>query len=72
MPIRAVLTGDIINSKDINDKSRIINVLKDIFIDYENIFFFQNPFELFRGDSFQAILKKPNDALRVCLGIVKK
>lgn len=67
MPIRAVLTGDIINSKEINDKSHLISVLKEIFIDNQNLFSFQNPFEIFRGDSFQAILKKPNDALRVCL-----
>ena len=67
MSTRAVLTGDIINSRQIQNKDHLINVLHDIFQDIESRFSPENPFEIFRGDSFQVLFKKPSSSLRVAL-----
>jgi hypothetical protein len=67
MSTRAVLTGDIINSRQIQNKDHLINVLQSIFHDIETRFSPENPFEIFRGDSFQVLFKKPSSSLRVAL-----
>jgi predicted XRE-type DNA-binding protein len=67
MSTRAVLTGDIINSRQIQNKDHLINVLHSIFYDIESRFSPENPFEIFRGDSFQVLFKKPTSSLRVAL-----
>ncbi|MCC7521974.1 MAG: hypothetical protein IT220_10105 [Flavobacteriaceae bacterium] len=67
MSTRAVLTGDIINSRQIQNKDHLINVLHSIFHDIESRFSPENPFEIFRGDSFQVLFKKPTSSLRVAL-----
>ncbi len=67
MSTRAVLTGDIINSRQIQNKDHLINVLHSIFYEIESRFSPENPFEIFRGDSFQVLFKKPTSSLRVAL-----
>lgn len=64
---KVVITGDIIHSKLIADKQNLLENLKIIFNETEAKFKFDNPFELFRGDSFQAVLKQPKYSLRVAL-----
>jgi hypothetical protein len=61
MIIRAVLTGDIVNSTTLNaarDK-KLTHSLIDIFSDQK--------MEFFRGDSFQAYIQEPKQALRLAL-----
>lgn len=64
---KAVITGDIIQSKRIVNKPVFLEKLTHIFNETEAKFKFDNPFEIFRGDSFQAVLKHPKYALRVAL-----
>jgi hypothetical protein len=70
--IRAVITGDIIHSTRMDDKSRkllnkvLAQHLKQLSSDY-NI-----RSEMYRGDSFQCLVSKPQDALRVALLIKTK
>jgi len=58
-----VITGDIVNSSSIKNKNRqqLLAVLKSSFREINNhvIKDKKSSFEIFRGDSFQAILKKP-------------
>ncbi len=59
--IHAVLTGDIVNSTQLEavTEERLLKELGRILQPYA--------FEFFRGDSFQAYLKDPADSLRVAL-----
>lgn len=59
---KAVITGDIVNSREVNS-NRWMTPLKKVFNSIGN-----EPisWEIFRGDSFQLIVE-PNDALRVAL-----
>lgn len=67
MSNRAVLTGDIINSRMIQNKAHLIKTLQKIFSDAEAQLSAETPFEIFRGDSFQVLLKKPSQSLRMAL-----
>lgn len=61
MALQAVLTGDIVNSTKLTAarEAKLSNILVDLFSGHK--------FEFFRGDSFQAYLKKPGEALRLVL-----
>lgn len=61
----AVITGDIIDSKEIENKEHLINSLNNIFQSLESNFSFYYPFEIFRGDSIQGVLKHPKYTLRI-------
>lgn len=63
----AVLTGDIVNSREISDKDFFFSELKSIFKEIESRIAFEKPFEIYRGDSFQAMLKHPKDAVKVAV-----
>jgi hypothetical protein len=67
MKKHAVITGDIVNSRHIEKKELLVATLQTIFNEIENVFTFQNKFEIFRGDSFQSLLKDPKHALRVAI-----
>jgi hypothetical protein len=61
MAIQAVITGDIVNSTRLSaarDK-KLIDILIEIFL--------YNKMEFFRGDSFQAYIKDPAEALQLVL-----
>jgi hypothetical protein len=61
MAIQAVLTGDIVNSTKLNEAKdkKLTNSLISVFIEHK--------MEFFRGDSFQAYIKDPKQALRLAL-----
>ena len=66
--IFAVLTGDIVGSSRLNTEERIImlSILKSSFSEINKIYksnIIESPLEIFRGDSFQVVLSKPENAL---------
>jgi predicted DNA-binding protein YlxM (UPF0122 family) len=66
--IYAVLTGDLIGSSRfrIEEREKVISNLKDSFkmISPDSI---TSPFVIFRGDSFQGVLSRPDEALNAAL-----
>jgi hypothetical protein len=63
MAIQAVLTGDIVNSTKLTaaKEAKLSSTLIEMFVDYDS------KFEFYRGDSFQAYVKNPVNALRLAL-----
>lgn len=61
MAIRAVITSDIVNS------TQISKILEKKIYQKLNLLLKPYVFEFYRGDSFQAFLQDPNNALRVTL-----
>lgn len=59
--LQAVITGDIVNSTLLTEarEKKLVNALKDLFENHK--------MEFFRGDSFQAYVKDPKQALRMAL-----
>ena len=59
--LQAVLTGDIVNSTLLNEakEKKLSNALREVFTGHK--------MEFFRGDSFQAYIKEPAQALRLAL-----
>ncbi len=67
MQLKSVITGDIIKSRDIEDKNLLITTLQNLFNEISEQFSFIESFEIYRGDSFQALLDDPKYALRIAL-----
>jgi hypothetical protein len=70
----AVITGDIVGSSKINQRSELISVLKSSFLSVTTIKdvepdMIRAPFEIHRGDSFQGVLLEPQLALKVAVFI---
>ncbi len=66
----AVLTGDIVKSRTIKGEEieKVINSLKETFHKLnKNILFDKASFQIFRGDSFQAIIPDPELALKAAI-----
>lgn len=67
----AVITGDIVGSKsiDLDERENLLRVLKESFdeINENLIKDVHSTFEIFRGDSFQAVLRKPELSLIVSI-----
>ena len=67
----AVITGDIVKSQNIKDFNRqtLIESLKSSFEEINAQLLQENelPFEIYRGDSFQAVIKQPQIALEIGL-----
>lgn len=61
MAVKAVLTGDIVNSTKLKTvlEKKLVKALQSILSPYQ--------YEFYRGDSFQVLVKKPEEALRVAL-----
>jgi hypothetical protein len=61
MAVQAVLTGDIVNSTKLKKsvEKKLLNLLQGTLAPYQ--------FEFYRGDSFQAYIKKPHEALKTAL-----
>lgn len=76
MSIFAVITGDIVGSSSIikDDRADMLKALKISFneINKEIIKKTKPPFEIYRGDSFQVVLEKPQLSLPVSLLIRAK
>jgi hypothetical protein len=69
----AVVTGDIISSSKFKEKQHehLLSALKSSFRTIEEIWpnIIYAPFGIYRGDSFQGVLSKPEKALHVALVI---
>lgn len=68
----AVLTADLIDSSQYKDEvlEKVLNSLKKEFDQIKNDYGIDNVrFNIYRGDSFQGVLKKPEEALHVALQI---
>ena len=67
----AVITGDIVGFKKftIHERQSIVLLLDGVFRDVTKMLKikFISPFELYRGDSFQGVLKDPKEALKLCI-----
>jgi hypothetical protein len=67
----AVITGDLTNSRLLapTEKKQAIDTLKACFtmLHKKRNITFEKEFEIFRGDSFQCVLRNPANALRVAL-----
>lgn len=64
----AVLTGDIVASRKVRNKGKLLLVLKEAFDQVENqLLNRKGSFELYRGDSFQGVIDNPSDALRAAI-----
>ncbi len=52
-------------------RARLIKTIKEIFKNIDEVFpeIVETPFEIYRGDSFQGVLKDPTKALSVCIFI---
>ena len=70
-----MITGDLVKSGSIiqDDWSNLLSDLKSAFTDIgKTIIGKENSFEIYRGDSFQCLLEKPQDALLIALLIRAK
>lgn len=70
MRIDAVITGDLVKSRKINDADieKVIKSLKDTFDEINRRLLNGNgAFEIFRGDSFQGLIPQPELALLVAI-----
>lgn len=71
--IYAVLTGDVIGSSQFDEmRDKMLLSLKDSFENMKKIVTseeFLCPFEIYRGDSFQGVISRPEAALLIAIGI---
>lgn len=69
----AVVTGDIVGSRRIRggQRDRLLSVLKSSFQGVRHVLSGEvsAPFDMHRGDSFQGVLSRPEDALRAVIHI---
>lgn len=73
MSIKSVITGDIIQSRKIENMDILIADLKKTFsIIQEKLLKEESSLEIYRGDSFQILLNEAHQALRVSLIIKSK
>jgi len=69
-PIMAVLTGDVIQSRKLNNENieKVLDALHRTFKEIqEKILTKESHFEIYRGDSFQVLIHEPHLALKVAL-----
>ncbi len=64
---KAVITGDIIHSKNIEDKLTLRRLMRRLFRELSGQYTFTKDFEIFRGDAFQAVPENPRQALRIAI-----
>lgn len=68
--IKAVLTGDLIESRrlDKDGMEKVLNALHDAFKEIQkNILKKEGHFEIYRGDSFQVLIDEPQLAMKVAI-----
>lgn len=63
MKFVGVITGDIISSAKVVEREVLLSILKEALSGIDNILGTSDSFEIFRGDSFQAIIQEPDKAL---------
>ncbi|WP_240642391.1 hypothetical protein [Nonlabens xiamenensis] len=64
MPMEVIIAGDIVDSQK-NPPELYLEILKSILLKYSRT----NMFQMYRGDSFQAWINKPEDALKAAIEI---
>jgi hypothetical protein len=67
MLIKAVITGDIVHSRRVGDIQLLLTGLKNTIKDIENHLNIEIPFEIYRGDSFQMLIEKPEMAVETAV-----
>ena len=70
MSVDAVITGDLVKSRKINDADieKVIDSLKKTFVEINHqLLNGKGSFEIFRGDSFQGLIPQPQLALLVAI-----
>lgn len=69
MQIQGVITGDIIDSTqiEINMRAELLSVIKDTVADIGKYINSKVEVEIYRGDSFQILISNPIEALRVAI-----
>jgi len=67
MDKKAVLTGDIINSRKVVNKALLLSTMQNLFNELSKQFSIENQFEIYRGDSFQALVSNPKKSLRLAI-----
>ena len=68
--IFAVLTGDLVGSsrfKSEKQRDEVLSILKDSFSKVESSDIIASSFEIHRGDSFQGVLSRPEQALKAAM-----
>ena len=68
--IYAVLTGDLVGSSRVKlekQREEVLSILKDSFDMIESPDIIASHFSIHRGDSFQGVLSKPEEALKVAI-----
>ena len=70
MEIYAVLTGDIVKSRQVSERERMMSELKSVLEDVKDKY--GGEYDLFRGDSFQLLLPSPRLSVTVALIIRSK
>ena len=66
LPQVAVITGDIVNSQQSEERAEWLSALKEYLSQYGDS---PKDWQVYRGDSFQLIVHQPEDAFRVALGL---
>ncbi|NJO91383.1 MAG: hypothetical protein HC831_22275 [Chloroflexia bacterium] len=67
MNFKAVITGDIVHSRRIEDLQALLQVLKKTIPEIEKQLKFKIYFEFYRGDSFQLLINKPEDIIKLAI-----
>jgi hypothetical protein len=64
---KAVITGDIVNSREVEDMQALLQVLKNIPKEIEKALNTSIKLEVYRGDSFQMLIEHPEEAMKVAI-----
>jgi hypothetical protein len=68
--MKAVITGDIVASRKAEDRGILLQQVKNVLEKVDSGILKQHDtFEIFRGDSFQGVVEKPEKAIRAVTGI---
>lgn len=72
MTYKAVITGDIVHSREVENMHALLNVLKSTISEIKKVFSTKINFEIYRGDSFQMLVAQPEEAMKIALLIRSK
>ncbi len=72
MNIKAVITGDIVHSREVHDLQVLLQVLKETIPEIEKQLNTRMDFEVYRGDSFQIMIGKAEHAIKIAILIRTK
>ncbi len=72
MNIKAVITGDIVHSRDLDNLQALLQVLKETIPEIEKQLNIKINLEIYRGDSFQVLIEEPEYAPKIAVLIRAK